>query len=878
MRPLAEAVLGGVRAQGLPEHPDIDAFRGVLGRVVPQWRTAQSEDDGSLVILGEAFLRLVRVLGGRKGCLLVLEDLHWADPETFGVVEYLADNLADEPTLLLGTLRPEDSTGALTLSSALQARGAAELVPLPRLKPAQVTRMIRACLGGDPAPEEVDAFVRARADGLPFFVEELLTGLTATDALRHQDGRWLAISRLTPRVPLTFAEGVSRRLSGLGRDARMVVDVAAVMGRRFEWALLGSVTGLDEARLLAALRRGVETQILVAEPDGFLFRHALTRDVVLAELLPPELARLAQRAADALEAADPELDGPRCELAAELRERAGQHRRASELLHRAAQRALTRGALATAEATLRQARALAGNDPARLANLDETLVEVLGLAGKTGEALEVGTALLGQLTAIDAEPARRTSARLRLARAAVTAGRWPQATAHLDAVAGLGDTPAIDALRAHVAIGEGRMDEAASLALRAVEAAERLGQHEVACEALEVVGRAARLRDLTAAEAAFERAYRIADAHSLTVWRIRALHELGTIDLLDEGEPDRLEAAREAAIAAGALATAAVVDLQLVGSYWIRHDVERLLRVTTRCVAASRRLRLPILAKALLDLAGVHAVAGRREAMEEALAEARAVAPGDPEVDAGTSGNVYACWWLREADDTRAAEALESAMLIYRDHPTLPCPFRGMWALLRTVMGNGEEAREEVRASSQLTMRVNRRTLLYADAVALGQVGRRVEAAESFAAAEAAVRIPGSWDRQHALRLVAGAALRDGWGEPVAWLRQALAWFDDRNYERAASACRALLRQASVAVPRRGRGDARVPDELRAFGVTSREMDVLRLVAAGLSNPEIAAELYLSPRTVDNHVGRLLSRTGARGRARLAALVTRAER
>ncbi|MGH8934416.1 MAG: helix-turn-helix transcriptional regulator [Egibacteraceae bacterium] len=320
------------------------------------------------------------------------------------------------------------------------------------------------------------------------------------------------------------------------------------------------------------------------------------------------------------------------------------------------------------------------------------------------------------------------------------------------------------------------------------------------------------------------------------------------------------------------------VDLQLVGIHWIRHEMDEVLRVVTRCVAASRRLRLPILAKALLDLAGVHAVAGHREEMEEAIAEARAVAPDDPEVNAGALGNVYAYWWLREADDARATEALDGAMVIYRGQPGLPCTLRGMWALLRTVMGDGEEARDEVRAGPQLTMRINRRTLQYADAVALGQAGQAAEAGEAFAAAEAAVRIPGSWEHQHTLRLVAGAALRDGWGEPVAWLRQALGWFDHHGQERAASACRALLRQAGVTVPRRGRGDASVPDELRALGITSREMDVLRLVSAGLSNPEIAAELYLSPRTVDNHVGRLLARTGARGRAQLAALVTRIER
>jgi DNA-binding CsgD family transcriptional regulator len=105
-------------------------------------------------------------------------------------------------------------------------------------------------------------------------------------------------------------------------------------------------------------------------------------------------------------------------------------------------------------------------------------------------------------------------------------------------------------------------------------------------------------------------------------------------------------------------------------------------------------------------------------------------------------------------------------------------------------------------------------------------------------------------------------------------LRAALDSFAGRADEDLASACRSLLRKAGAAVPRR-RGDVGVPGELRALGVTSRELEVLRLLAVGLPNREIAGRLYLSPRTVERHVGNLEVKTGTARRAELVAYAAR---
>ena len=198
---------------------------------------------------------MLRVLSADAGCLLVLEDLHWADQETLALLEYLADNLAAERVLCVGTLRDEDGGEVAGLASALEARGSAAVLPLGRLDPAAAAQMALACVGAADLPSAVQSLVAERAEGLPFLVEEILAGLIGEGSLTEQDGRWHAGDLARAGVPGTFADAVRRRLDGLDGDARSVICAAAVLGRRFDWALLGPVTGLPDVAVAAALRR-----------------------------------------------------------------------------------------------------------------------------------------------------------------------------------------------------------------------------------------------------------------------------------------------------------------------------------------------------------------------------------------------------------------------------------------------------------------------------------------------------------------------------------------------------------------------------------------------------------------------------------------------
>jgi DNA-binding CsgD family transcriptional regulator len=210
------------------------------------------------------------------------------------------------------------------------------------------------------------------------------------------------------------------------------------------------------------------------------------------------------------------------------------------------------------------------------------------------------------------------------------------------------------------------------------------------------------------------------------------------------------------------------------------------------------------------------------------------------------------------------------AALLLSSPATISPPFLGLWPLLGAALDrDAQDAANRVRSARGTRHLVVAALLGYADAVRAGRQGQRAEAEAAFAAAEAQMGPLVDWYRQYARRVAAEAAIADGWGEPVGWLREAAAYFAARGDDQVAAACRGLLRRAGAPVPRRRPGGGELPGQLRALGVTEREADVLRLLAQGLGNREIAERMFLSPRTVEKHVASLLAKTGLR-RAQLA--------
>ena len=245
--------------------------------------------------------------------------------------------------------------------------------------------MVAACLAEQerPVPGAVTGLIDARAEGLPFLVEELLAGLTARGSLVASEAGWELRSDLDPvDVPLSFAQTVRERMGELPADDRRVLEHAAILGRDFDWSHLPSIAVASESDVLDALSRAVDLQLVEEVAGGrFSFRHALTVDAILAEMLGPERVRLAARALDNL-VPDPERVAPELlEVAAHLASQAGRAAEASRYLTQEARRSLESGALATAIATARRARSLAPADEPEALTAGEVLVSALSAAG-----------------------------------------------------------------------------------------------------------------------------------------------------------------------------------------------------------------------------------------------------------------------------------------------------------------------------------------------------------------------------------------------------------------------------------------------------------------------------------------------------------------
>jgi DNA-binding CsgD family transcriptional regulator len=498
---------------------------------------------------------------------------------------------------------------------------------------------------------------------------------------------------------------------------------------------------------------------------------------------------------------------------------------------------------------------------------EAALVEGLALAGRIEEAMAVGHALTTRLSSDPAAERTRAQVHLWLAHAAVAATRWSMARVQLAQAAGLlgasrdRDLLAeIMVLRAEVALAAGDPGQARTLADRVLDLSE--GRAEVRCQALEIIGRSERPRDLAAAQEAFERALAIAEAHVLPLWRLRALHELGTIELYRHNGTDRLSQARQQADELGAMSTAAVLDLQLAAAADGRFELDELAAFARESLAISDRLGLEqVRAKALLFLVESCALRGDREGTEQFAAQALAAPGRDRQTEAFVWGAGRGMLALMRDDQAAAIRAFEASAAILRDVPQAePANFRGVWLLVLAAAGDQRAAGEieAARASGLAAAFANRGLIGYAEAILAGRAGSGGRADELAEASERFLAPYPVW-ADLARMYAAEAALADGWGEPRRWLETARESFAVHGVEALAWRCATLLRGA-------------VPPSWASLGVTAREADVLRLVAEGLANKEIATRLYLSPRTVEKHVESLLRKTGARSRTQLVAL------
>jgi DNA-binding CsgD family transcriptional regulator len=495
------------------------------------------------------------------------------------------------------------------------------------------------------------------------------------------------------------------------------------------------------------------------------------------------------------------------------------------------------------------------------------LVEGLALAGRVDEAMLVGDRLITQMPPGGASGTGRVAVHVKLAHATVDGTRWAAARRQLgiagdllaaDPQASLAAETAV--LNAEVAFADNDIDVARALAESALASPQASPQ--VRCHALELLGRVLRGTDLDAARDAFEQALATADASELAVWRLRALHQLGTIDMFDSARADRLSQARRIADELGAASTGAVIDLQLTAAAMFRYELREAEHHARSALATSTRLGLAKThAIGLLFLGEVQALRRDRVGMDRFLALAYAAEPGDPEIEGSALAGGRGMLALLDDDRAGALEGLGRGVAILDTLPQQgPAPYRAVWPLLLAANGDAGAAAAigNARRIGLTVNRVNRGILGYADAILAGRAGDQHQATELAVAADGELRHYPVW-ADLARLCAAEPALADGWGRPRQWLEIAAGAFLRHGIEPLALRCRRLLERPQ-------------PSRWSRLGITDRQADVLRLLAEGISNREIAARLHLSPRTVEKHIEALLRKTAARSRTQLVAI------
>ncbi len=241
--------------------------------------------------------------------LLVLDDLHWADKPTVLLLRHLVATLADARVLIVGTYRDSELTATHPLTeglTALRTDASVERIPVGGLDDGAVVALLEGMAGHemDTAGIDLAHAVRRETDGNPFFTGEMLRYLAETDAIRREDGRWIATANLDSiGLPESVREVVGQRVRSLGDDAQHTLTLASVIGRDFDFALLARIAERDRSEVRSALDAATEALIVTAV-DGaerFTFNHVLFQRTLYDDLSASRRARTHRRIGEILE-------------------------------------------------------------------------------------------------------------------------------------------------------------------------------------------------------------------------------------------------------------------------------------------------------------------------------------------------------------------------------------------------------------------------------------------------------------------------------------------------------------------------------------------------------------------------------------------------
>lgn len=782
----------------------------------------------------------------RRSVVVIVEDAQWADAASLELFAYLAQRLGQMRVILLATMRTEPAPEMELLSFVASLHRSQVLeVHLRGLDDGEVRELIHRALRGQRLlSAELRQQIERSAEGNPFYAEEMLRSAVE----EHTEG-----SSTRVQIPVTIRAMLRQRLVDFDSDETEILRLAAVLGRSFDATFLQSVTQLPFVRIVNALQKAQDRQIIVeppAQPSMFAFRHALTREALYEELPRNSAAGMHGRIAAALEAR------PIPVAASELAYHwgaAGNEGKAMEYNERAGDESLA--LFASLDAIRFYRRALQFGYPAgrSRARLYENFAQALGLAGLVDEAtvwLTAATTEYRQIGDYRTVAAILIDISTHLWLAAKTA---ESLAAIAESLVILEEAPE-PLLRARASIWKARFamtlsdKEVALESLRGVNSSEldsTLGAeyHAIRGETLAATDR------VEEAAQSFEIAARLADEVGNASVLIR-VQNVAAIEALDLGLTDIAIDAHRRALAIGErlapLWQVAYLKLSAVETAFLIGDFKRAHELLISGVAhglESSTLRTKALSAGLRVawLVGDDELA-RQLADPNALEDA--FQSREPQRIGGVCGAL--AFYYREI-----GQGAEAAELLHRAMGSIECLYR-CWPLAEEVAAHGEL--EDVdNVMRMVTVRK--------------KAGNRAAAAiwELCLAHLAVRREEGDTAVKHA--------------ESAAEAFRLLRWsyYEANACELAGRTADALGIHLRIGNLRRahqlGTSLQRGPDSALQSKLTPRQTEIGRLVAVGDTNKEIASKLRISENTVENHLSEIFSRLGIRARSQLAVQI-----
>lgn len=855
---VAARVLGPLAGRLAPLLPDLPPEAELAA-------SGPAPGDRPLEAIHQAFRRLT----GLGPLLLVLEDIHWADPTSCDLLHFLSRRIAGDPLLILATYRGDELHGGhpvrRLVATLARERVAREMVLKP-LTADEVREMVRAIFEVEPQPDFVAA-VWERTEGNPLFVEELLKSLL--DAANIGPRGQSAADFRNAELPATIRETILARVESLGPQAVEILSIASIIGRRTSFDLLTAVTGGAEEDLLPVVERLVAHQLLAEEggpgDEQCAFRHILTQEVLYHSMIARRRRFWHRRVATALEAR-PAEELPRhydalayhCRLGGD-----GLRARKYEVL--AGDQAVRLCAWPDAEAHYERAlEALEGpaRDPELEAELLEKVAEVAWWQSRVEDALRYAEEALALRRSLgDRETTAALLRRIGLLYAHQR-HEWDRALGcYREAITLLEDAPgSLEAARAandlgRLCLARGDLGEAARRLAEGLAFARRLGDKEEEAIALAGLGElAVRRGNVGRGIEQLEAARAIVQAGAVGLERASAVYRAGMRALETAREHARALEWIEGAIAhaehhgvAGDVAIAQAYRAA-VGRRLGRWD--RALGDALRAVDELRATRRAELGEALRILGDLHRVSGAFEPARRAYEEALTLGEADAEIGLALGA-------LAEGRADQAAAAMVSAL--GSRHPDDRLFALRVLPFLVEAQVRASQVPEAHATLERLTgeaARSDYRARQAAVTYATGLVHGTPAAFE--AAAEAWHQLDQPLERFQAVIAFAAFLVQDEAqrARGTALARAALAECERLGAAVEAKRARQVLRQAGVRAPRPG------PRPSADHGLTARELEVLAQLVKGHTNREIARTLGIAEKTAGIHVSHILAKLG----------------